>query len=37
MGKTTKEREGLMAQMRAYHKRLAPFDISFHANETPQI
>ena len=37
MGKTVKEREGLMAQMRSYRKRLAPFDISFHISETPQI
>src|SRR3990170_5822721 len=37
MGKTIKEREGLMAQMRTYRKRLAPFDVSFRINESPQI
>ena len=37
MGKTTKEREGLMAQMCTYRKRLALFDISFRINESPQI
>src|SRR5256885_8477220 len=37
MGKSNKERDGLMAQMCTYRKRLPPFDISFHTNESPQI
>ena len=37
MGKTTSAREELMAQMRAYHKRLSPFDVFFWDNELPQV
>jgi len=37
MGKTTSAREELMAQMRAYRKRLPPFDVFFRDNESPQV
>ena len=37
MSKTTSAREELMAQMRAYHKRLPPFDVFFWDNESPQV
>ena len=37
MSKINKEHDGLMAQMCTYRKRLPPFDIPFHANESPQI
>jgi hypothetical protein len=37
MGKSASAREDLMAQMRAYRKRLPPFDVSFRDNESPQL
>ena len=37
MGKTSKERDILMSQICTYRKRLPPFDISFHANDSVKI